>query len=493
MFVPLAYGGTSTSQPNLTYNGRSYQDWSYDFQDNGSIELPGRLYTPVNYDPTKSYPLVVFFHGSGQQGTNNTSQVNGPVANLLSRAAQENFFVYMPQASSGWGNAVLENTALQIANAQRRYSIDSERLYLTGFSLGGFGVWGVGGMNAGAVAALAPIAPSMGRLADINAKELVGKPIWIFRNFDDPQVGSSHPRNRARQILREGGLANFSYPSTAASYPIYREQNNLRYSENATGGHASNPTYGRDDLYEWMLAQKNTAGYLAAGETLRFDFGSQQVAAVTSIETSSSTPSDSYTGRRPDSSGKIWNSTASGFSSNKDAAFAFARTTEGRSTFVSLFVKDAFTDYNRTASPQTLFDANIGRDGWRTPSNQSSTIVLDGLTPGGLYDVEIFASTEQTTADVRFSQYQIGDELRTLEISANRENAALFKQVAANELGELTLVVTGTNGSTYGHIGTLTITAIPEPSAALAVMTGASLLCLTRRRKPRGTTKAPAK
>lgn len=209
---------------------------------------------PANYDASKSYSLIVFFHGAGQAGTNNTSQVNGHIANLLANAAKENAFVYIPQTSASWGNAVLENVTLQIANTRKHYSIDAERLYMTGYSLGGFGVWGAGGMNADAVAAMVAIAPSQGNMADINAKELVGKPIWIFRNFDDTQVGASHPRNRAKQILREGGYANFTYPADAASYPIYREKNNLRYSENATGGHTANPTFGRADLNDWLFS-----------------------------------------------------------------------------------------------------------------------------------------------------------------------------------------------------------------------------------------------
>lgn len=216
---------------------------------------------------------------------------------------------------------------------------------------------------------------------------------------------------------------------------------------------------------------------------MRIDFGSQQVAAVTSVQTTSGT-ADVYTGRRPDSAGKIWNSTAAGFGGNSDAAVAFARTTDGRSTFVSVFVEGAFTDYNRTNSPQTLFDANIGKDGWRTAANQSAKIHLDGLTPNGLYDLEFFASTEQTTADVRFTRYQVGDQFKTLEISGNQANTALFQRIAADRLGRLSVTVSGTDGSAYGHLGTLTVTAIvPEPSTALTLTGGLVAVCLQRRRR----------
>src|SRR3954466_14928223 len=37
---------------------------------------PYRLYVPRNYDPTHSYPVVLFLHGAGEVGTNNVSQLN---------------------------------------------------------------------------------------------------------------------------------------------------------------------------------------------------------------------------------------------------------------------------------------------------------------------------------------------------------------------------------------------------------------------------------
>ena len=36
--------------------------------------LPYRLLVPKDYDGTKKYPLVLFFHGAGERGTNNTAQ-----------------------------------------------------------------------------------------------------------------------------------------------------------------------------------------------------------------------------------------------------------------------------------------------------------------------------------------------------------------------------------------------------------------------------------
>jgi hypothetical protein len=44
------------------------------------VTLPGRLYVPpeATSDPTTPRPFILFFHGAGEDGTNNTSQINGP-------------------------------------------------------------------------------------------------------------------------------------------------------------------------------------------------------------------------------------------------------------------------------------------------------------------------------------------------------------------------------------------------------------------------------
>ncbi len=67
---------------------RSTGDERYD--DGEGNALPYRLFKPLDYcgdisklfrpqgcDPDKPFPLVVFFHGAGERGTDNLAQANG--------------------------------------------------------------------------------------------------------------------------------------------------------------------------------------------------------------------------------------------------------------------------------------------------------------------------------------------------------------------------------------------------------------------------------
>ena len=52
--------------------------------DNGLGDaMPYRLFVPPDYDPERAYPLVLFLHGAGETGTNNTSQVSVHIDNLI--------------------------------------------------------------------------------------------------------------------------------------------------------------------------------------------------------------------------------------------------------------------------------------------------------------------------------------------------------------------------------------------------------------------------
>lgn len=39
--------------------------------------MPYRIFVPPGYDAANAYPLIVFLHGAGEAGTNNTAQISG--------------------------------------------------------------------------------------------------------------------------------------------------------------------------------------------------------------------------------------------------------------------------------------------------------------------------------------------------------------------------------------------------------------------------------
>jgi predicted peptidase len=52
------------------------------------LVLPGRLYVPpeATSNPATPRPFILFFHGAGEDGSNNVSQIDGNIDNLLAEA-----------------------------------------------------------------------------------------------------------------------------------------------------------------------------------------------------------------------------------------------------------------------------------------------------------------------------------------------------------------------------------------------------------------------
>src|SRR5438552_2112501 len=78
------------------------------------VILPGRLYVPPEAasDPTTPRPFILFFHGAGEDGTNNVSQINVNIDNLLAEAKRRGAYLYAPQTTNNWSSATLTANAM---------------------------------------------------------------------------------------------------------------------------------------------------------------------------------------------------------------------------------------------------------------------------------------------------------------------------------------------------------------------------------------------
>lgn len=66
-------GKTNSEIATFTYTFETRKSIADKFLSFTYETMPYRLYVPENYDPVKSYPLVLFLHGGGERGTDNVS------------------------------------------------------------------------------------------------------------------------------------------------------------------------------------------------------------------------------------------------------------------------------------------------------------------------------------------------------------------------------------------------------------------------------------
>ena len=99
---------------------------------------PYMVYIPENYDPQISYPLVIYLHGSASDETN-------IMARSLKFLVADGFICLSPNARGpsncySWDNAQ-DDISEAIDAVCQSYSIDKKKILLTGFSMGGYGVY----------------------------------------------------------------------------------------------------------------------------------------------------------------------------------------------------------------------------------------------------------------------------------------------------------------------------------------------------------------
>lgn len=191
------------------------------FQTPDALHVPYRaIQTPGRLDGEK-LPLIVFLHGDWQDGTNNESQLagygNGSML-WLDQAIRGNIpLVYIaPQTTGAYWPP--RRVAAVVRDALRRFPIDARRIYLTGVSDGGTGVWDALKAWPECFAAGVPMS-GMTEIAGLASIREV--PEWVFHgakdNDTDVETGYDGAMVGSRAVVRAlrvlGGTPRYTeYP-----------------------------------------------------------------------------------------------------------------------------------------------------------------------------------------------------------------------------------------------------------------------------------------
>ena len=221
-------------------------------------ELPYRIMLPKHYNPEISYPMLVFLHGSGERGNDNTSQLKHGGAFFASDSIRTKFpaIVVFPQCSAQgyWVNRDynqtpegvtidfprrntyrLEQTLLEglIKALLKNYPVDKDRLYIGGLSMGAMGTFELVRRNPKLFAAAFAIC---GGANPAIAGKLDRLPWWIFHGDADQVVPIRYSEKMVEALKRLDADVQFTvYPGV---------------------DHDSwTPTFANPDLLHWLFAQ----------------------------------------------------------------------------------------------------------------------------------------------------------------------------------------------------------------------------------------------
>ena len=236
--LPLCLAG----QPAATPNPQSVQTpKQFQFTKTLSAQVNYLLFLPKGYDAKaeKRWPLMLFLHGSGERGTNLWKvATHGPPKNVATQPDFP-FILVSPQCPERqiWSRDALLGLLDDIIAT---YAVDTNRVYLTGLSMGGRGTWDLGMTHPERFAAIVPICGG-GDLIRVmissrdNGRALRSLGVWAFHGGKDPVVPLAESQ-RMVDVAKKIGMQD-------VKLTVFPEAKHDSWTE----------AYDNPELYTWLL------------------------------------------------------------------------------------------------------------------------------------------------------------------------------------------------------------------------------------------------
>jgi predicted peptidase len=222
---------------------------------------PYSVYVPLGFEKTKSWPVILFLHGAGERGMDGLRPTQiGVAAAIRANPKRVPAIAVFPQAphDSRWLGEPAEAAMAALEKSIAEFHGDRSRLYLTGLSMGGYGVYHLAVAHPNTFAALvvvcggllphetttavqqSPLTKQAPDPYEFAAHALRHIPIRIFHGDADAVIPVSESRRMAEALKAEG--ADVQY----AEFP-------------GVGHNAWDRAYGDDALWTWLFKQQREA------------------------------------------------------------------------------------------------------------------------------------------------------------------------------------------------------------------------------------------
>lgn len=224
MFIlALSTCGTPKKQAPPSFQAKT-------FQANDDVDLLYNIYYP-NTEKQK-LPLFVFLHGAGERGSDNSSQLIhiAPIMTNPLNSQRYPAILVFPQCPTDeyWANvnisddgawspdgskgptAPMQRVIELIESLMQNPSVDTDRIYIAGLSMGGFGTFDLISRHpdwfAGAVAICGG--------ADLDRVEnYKNLPLWVFHGAQDPVVSVELSQSVVKKLMAMKGKVKYTeYP-----------------------------------------------------------------------------------------------------------------------------------------------------------------------------------------------------------------------------------------------------------------------------------------
>lgn len=204
------------------------------------------LYLPDKYDKNLQdlWPLIISLHGGTPRGDDLEKVKMYGLPRLIEEGKSFPFIIVSPQCPAGKTWATDDWFPPFLEELKSKYRIDQSRIYLTGVSLGGEGVWYLAIKYPETFAAIAPVCgPTIYLNLPVNVHRIKHIPARVFHGANDLIVPLRESETMVAGLKENGGDVTFEV------FPLYGHW------------HFTNKVFGQQSLYEWFLSHKQDRFY----------------------------------------------------------------------------------------------------------------------------------------------------------------------------------------------------------------------------------------
>lgn len=217
-----------------------------------------RIMYPNDFDEAKKYPLVVFFHGMGERGSDNQRQLahgsklfrdslnQYPAIVIFPQCPETDYWANLYRPDKGGAkrkfdfyynenpNPTMEMVIALVAEFSSKKFVDKARIYSSGLSMGGMGTFEFAYRLNDKIACAMPIC---GGGPTSKAEGMTDVPFWIFHGLKDDVVHPRYSMMMMKAIQQAGGKSKIT---------LFPEANHNSWD----------PAFADTDFLRWMFDQK---------------------------------------------------------------------------------------------------------------------------------------------------------------------------------------------------------------------------------------------
>ena len=229
----------------------------------GGVEYGYRIYVPKDRVDGQKLPVMLYLHGSNRRGNDNQSQLADLYENITGFPQNWQFIVVIPQCRDDlfWAGPMVDQAIAALDQTVKEFGGDENRLYIAGYSMGGFGTWQTALTFPDKFTAIIPVAGGVEPIGEPSEHEkaLLSKQVAAAASAPDVYAAYADVlKDKAIWIVHGEKDESIPVDQARKMFAALKSVGNTKvvYNELPGVGHGSVvPAFSDPKLFDWLKEQ----------------------------------------------------------------------------------------------------------------------------------------------------------------------------------------------------------------------------------------------